>query len=322
MKGSPPIAIALHGGAGDLPSRDHWAQCMRMGRAALRDALETGHALLARGAQALDAVVAAVCALEDSGVFNAGRGAISTRDDEHELDAAIMNGATLEAGAAAAVRRIRNPILLARAVMEHSPHVLLCGAGAEGFAHERGLEWASSDYFETARRWQAPRSRQGTETDARLDGAHEARHGTVGAVALDRAGNLAAGTSTGGIAGKHAGRIGDSALIGAGTYASNAACAVSATGAGEYFVRAVAAHEVAALVAYRHMTIDDAVRTVLSKVHALGGDGGLIALDPRGRVAMAFDTPCMYRACIDAAGNRFVGAEPSSRRHHGNPDAR
>ena len=260
-------------------------------RRALEEALERGYA----GRTAMDAVVAAVVAMEDSPLFNAGRGAVYNAEGRHELDAAVMEGASLRAGAVACVGRIRNPVLAARAVMEHSRHVLLTGKGAERFASRNGIALVSSRYFHTAERLAA------------LKRNLRNHHGTVGAVALDRDGNLAAATSTGGYTGKLPGRVGDSPLVGAGTYADNRACAVSGTGLGEAFIRALVAYDVAARMRYRRATLAAAARAALANVARLGGDGGLVAVDRRGNVAMPFNSEGMYRASIDRRGKRFVG---------------
>jgi beta-aspartyl-peptidase (threonine type) len=218
------------------------------------------------------------------------------------MDAAIMEGRTLMAGAVASVKRVRNPIVLARAVMEKSPHVLLAGAGAEDFARELGHEIVDDQYFYTEQRWQALERVRNTSNLSDQD-----RHGTVGAVALDQAGNLAAATSTGGNTNKMPGRIGDTPIIGAGTYANNATCAVSATGDGEFFIRAVAAHDLAALLEYRGITLAEAAQSVIDKIGRLGGTGGLIAVDRAGNIALPFNTTGMYRAFVDTDGANFIG---------------
>ena len=282
--------IAIHGGAGVLRAEKPGARH----REALEQALEAGHQILRRKGKSIDAVAAAVVVLEDSPLFNAGRGSSFNADGEIEMDASIMEGAALRAGAVAAVRRIRNPILAARAVMEASRHVLLGGAGAERFARKQGLRLEAPEYFHTARRLAA------------LKGNVKNYHGTVGAVALDAAGNLAAATSTGGYTGKLPGRIGDSPIIGAGTYADNRACAVSGTGLGEAFIRAAVAYDVCARMFYGNVSISAAARAALKNVAALGGDGGLIAVDRRGNLAMPFNSEGMFRACIDRRGKRTV----------------
>jgi L-asparaginase / beta-aspartyl-peptidase len=282
--------IAIHGGAGvlraDRPGARH--------RAVLREALEAGYELLRRNASSLAAVAAAVVVLEDSPLFNAGRGSSFNSDGEIEMDASIMEGAMLRAGAVAAVRRIRNPILAARAVMEKTRHVLLAGSGAERFARMQGLQLEQPEYFHTAKRLKALRKKR------------KNYHGTVGAVALDTDGNLAAATSTGGYTGKMPGRVGDSPLIGAGNYADNRACAVSGTGLGEAFIRAAVGHDVCARMVYMNVSLLTAARAALSNVADLGGDGGLIAVDRRGNVAMPFNSEGMFRACIDRGGRRSV----------------
>jgi beta-aspartyl-peptidase (threonine type) len=282
--------IAIHGGAGVLRSEKTGARH----RAALKHALEAGHEILKQGGTSLDAVVAAVVVLEDSPLFNAGRGSSFNSDGEIEMDASIMEGATLRAGAVAAVRRIRNPVLAARAVMESSPHVLLAGSSAERFARKHGLKLEPPAYFHTAKRLSALRKKL------------KHYHGTVGAVALDEAGNLAAATSTGGYTGKMPGRIGDSPIIGAGNYADNRACAVSGTGLGEAFIRAAVGYDVCAQMRYRGASLASAAAAALKNIARLGADGGLIAVDRRGNVVMPFNSEGMYRACIDRRGRRSI----------------
>jgi L-asparaginase/beta-aspartyl-peptidase (threonine type) len=286
--------IAIHGGAGTLRKADMTASRAALYREALGEALQAGNTVLQKGGTALDAVTATVVAMEDSPLFNAGRGAVYNADARHELDAAIMDGATLRAGAVACVERIRNPVLAARAVMQHSRHVLLAGRGAERFAEKQEVKMVNREYFGTASRLQA------------LKRNLQSHHGTVGAVALDRDGNLAAATSTGGYTGKLPGRIGDSPLVGAGTYADNRACAVSGTGLGEAFIRAQVAYDVAARMRYRRESLASAARAALASVARLGGDGGLVAVDRRGNVAMPFNSQGMYRACIDRRGKRSI----------------
>jgi beta-aspartyl-peptidase (threonine type) len=241
--------------------------------------------VLERGGASLDAVCAAVVELEDCGLFNAGRGAAANAEGGYELDASVMEGSSRAAGAVAAARRIRNPVLAARAVMEKSPHVLLAGRGADAFAARCGLSLVSSRYF--TRQFSGSRS-------------------TVGAVARDRQGSLAAATSTGGTRGKLAGRVGDSPIVGAGTYADDAACAVSGTGLGEAFIRAVLAYDIAARMRYRGESLASAARHALAAVARLAGDGGLVAVDRQGRIVMPFNSEGMYRACLDAAGRKSV----------------
>ncbi|MEY2548851.1 MAG: L-asparaginase / beta-aspartyl-peptidase, partial [Verrucomicrobiota bacterium] len=271
-------------------------------RAGLERSLEAGRDILRDGGSSLDAVTAAVRVLEDDPLFNAGRGAVFTSAGTHEMDAAIMEGRTLMAGAVGSLKRVRNPIVLARAVMEKSPHDLLAGTGAEDFARELGHEIMDDKYFYTEQRWQALERVRNTSNLSDQD-----RHGTVGAVALDQAGNLAAATSTGGNTNKLPGRIGDTPIIGAGTYANNATCAVSATGDGEFFIRAVAAHDLAALLEYRGMTLAEAAQSVIEKIGRLGGTGGLIAVDRAGNIALPFNTTGMYRAFVDTDGASFIG---------------
>lgn len=296
-------AIAIHGGAGAVPraalSPEREARC----RAGLEHALDAGYGVLEGGGSALDAVCAAVRLLEDDPNFNAGHGAALTRDGAAELDAAIMDGRQMRAGAVASVRHVRNPVELARHVMEKSRHVLLVGAGAEEFALEEGLTLVPNRYFRTAERLEQLESEQRGERVSDL----LPPQGTVGAVARDGAGNLAAATSTGGMTNKRPGRVGDSPIIGAGTYAKNGVCAVSATGHGEYFIRAVAAHHVCAAVEHRGLSLEAAVAELLHQVlPALGGDGGLISLDHAGRIVMDFSTEGMFRGARDSNGRRDI----------------
>jgi L-asparaginase / beta-aspartyl-peptidase len=300
--------IALHGGAGTLTRAELTRRGERRYRVALEAALRAGDAVLRRGGSALDAAAAAVVMMEDDPLFNAGRGAVYNAAGRHELDAAIMDGATLRAGAVCAVRRTKNPILAARAVMESTPHVMLAAAGADRFAREHGLPIVAPGYFGTTRRHAAlRRERRRQRGQLARSGATEAdRHGTVGAVALDARGNLAAATSTGGYTNKREGRVGDTPIIGAGTYADNAACAVSGTGTGEYFMRALLAHDVAARMRYLGEPLAQAAARALARVTALGGTGGLIALDGSGRLAMPFTTEGMYRGYVRGEGRPVV----------------
>jgi beta-aspartyl-peptidase (threonine type) len=289
------IAIAIHGGAGAMPRRKMTPAASARYKAGLARALEAGHAVLAKHGSAMDAVCAAVIELEDSPLFNAGRGACFNTDEKHELDASVMDGATLRAGAVAAVSRIRNPVLAARAVMEESRHVLLVGRGAERFARRHGLALVPERYFSTRARLTALRKKL------------EGHHGTVGAVALDAGGNLAAATSTGGYTGKLPGRVGDSPIIGAGNYADNAACAVSGTGLGEAFIRGVLAYDVAARMKYLREPLAKAAGVAMKKLAGLKGDGGLIAADRHGNIVMPFNSEGMYRGAIDRKGRRTIG---------------
>jgi len=295
--------LVIHGGAGverkDLSPAEESAA-----RAALRQALLKGHAALAAGKPALEAVTAAITVLEDDPTFNAGKGAVFTHDGRNELDASLMDGATLKAGAVAGVQRVRNPILLAEAVMQHSPHVMMVGQGAEAFASSQGMTLVEPSYFRTDKRWQqlqkALKEEAGGQAHADLE---TARHfGTVGAVALDKDGKLAAGTSTGGMTNKRYGRVGDSPIIGAGTYA-DAGCAVSGTGWGEYYIRTAAAHDICARMQYLKQGPVEAGRAVINeRIPALGGDGGAIVLSADGRAATPFNTQGMYRGWIGADG--------------------
>ncbi len=315
--------LAIHGGAGvvraGLSAEDQAAA-----RAGLERALLAGHAKLAEGASAMDAVIAAITVLEDDPAFNAGHGAVFTHEGRNELDASLMDGRDRSAGAVAGVHRVRNPILLARAVMEHSPHVMLAGAGAEDFAEAQGIELVDPGYFRTERRWEQLQralredAAEGAEAGAGIAppmdagarmAADRARHGeglkyfgTVGAVALDAAGHLAAGTSTGGMTNKRWGRIGDAPIIGAGTWADDR-CAVSGTGWGEFYIRTAAAHEVCARVRHRGEGIAIAAEAVINgDVVDAGGNGGAIALDATGSIAFPFNTEGMYRGWIGADG--------------------
>jgi L-asparaginase / beta-aspartyl-peptidase len=298
------LAIAIHGGAGAVPRRTLTAERERHYRDGLAAALDAGYAVLEKGGSSLDAVSAAVTRLEDNPLFNAGRGAALTREAAAELDAAIMEGRQQRAGAVAAVRHVRNPIELARRVMEKSRHVLLVGAGAEEFALEEGLALVPNSYFRTEERWaQLESERRGHAVSDLIPSSQ----GTVGAVALDAAGDLAAATSTGGMTNKRPGRVGDSPIIGAGTYAKNGVCAVSATGHGEYFIRTVAAHHICAAVEYRGLALPEAVHELLhEKLRELGGSGGVIAIDDGGRIVTDFSTEGMFRGARDSSGVRQI----------------
>ena len=292
-------AIAVHGGAGDIPPAELTPEREAAYHAGLERALRAGESILAAGGASLDAVVAAVQVLEDDPLFNAGHGAVIAANGICELDAAVMDGRDLRAGAVTGVRHVRNPISLARLVMERSPHVMLSGPGAEEFALERGLPPVPNRYFVTERR-----QRELTAAlAADAAGFRESLMGTVGAVALDAQGNLAAATSTGGTTGKRWGRVGDSPVIGAGTYAANDCCAVSATGHGEYFIRASVAHEIASLMRYAGLDARAAAaRVVHEQLRQLGGDGGVIVVGRDGTIAMPFNSRGMLRGSIDAQG--------------------
>ncbi len=291
--------LVIHGGAGTIERAKMTAQKDAAIRAGLNGALDAGSKILAGGGHALDAVEAAVRVLEDDPNFNAGRGAVLTYEGTHELDASIMDGRTRSAGAVAGVNATKNPIALARAVMEKSPHVFLAGDGADLFSKEQGLEQVPNSYFSTPER-----QRQLEDMKANKVGALEIeyKYGTVGAVALDARGHVASATSTGGMTGKRWGRIGDSPLIGAGTYADDRACAVSATGAGEYFIRTGAAHEICARVRLKGETPQVAADAVLAEIKQLGGTGGVIVLTPKGERIYSFNTSGMYRGMADQTG--------------------
>ena len=298
-------AIAIHGGAGAVPRAMLSAAREARYRDGLERALDGGYAVLEGGGTALDAVACAVRILEDDPLFNAGHGAALTRDGAAELDAAVMDGRQMRAGAVASVRHVRNPVDLARRVMEKSRHVLLVGAGAEEFALEEGFALVPNGYFRTVERIEQLESEQRGERVSDL--VPPGSRGTVGAVARDAAGNLAAATSTGGMTNKRPGRVGDSPIVGAGTYAKNGVCAVSATGHGEYFIRAVAAHHVCAAVEYRGLALAQAVHELLHEVlRSLGGDGGLIAVDHAGGLVMDFSTEGMFRGARDSNGRRDI----------------
>jgi beta-aspartyl-peptidase (threonine type) len=318
-------AIVLHGGAGVIERSTMNPATEAAYRASLAKATDAGAQVLDRGGSSLDAVEAAIRILEDDPLFNAGRGADFAADGKNELDAAIMDGSNMKAGAVGDVMRTRHPISLARAVMEKSPHVFLVGQGADAFSVYAGLEQVDTSYFFTERRWQSlvkqlkkeglpipPRPvgapPEPAVPEAEIEPADAHKYGTVGVAALDRAGNLAAGTSTGGTQAKRWGRVGDSPIIGAGTYASNESCAVSATGTGEYFIRLTVARTVCALVQYKGMKLQAAVDEVVQKeLTGLGGDGGVIAIAPDGQMAWSFNTPGMYRAKLAEGGKLEVG---------------
>ncbi len=317
-------AIELHGGAGVIERKTMDPKTEAAYRASLGQALDAGAKVLDQGGSSVDAIEAAIKILEDDPLFNAGRGAVFTAEGKNELDAAVMDGATLKAGAVAGVTRTRHPISLARAVMEKSPHVMLIGAGADTFAGQTGLEQVDPSYFFTERRWQSlvKELQQGglpipprpagappapAEPKAEIEPPAAHKYGTVGVVALDKQGDIAAGTSTGGTQAKKWGRVGDSPIIGAGTYASNQSCAVSATGTGEYFIRLGVAREVCNLVFFKGMPVQQAADAVIHKeLEAIHGDGGLIALTPDGQMAWSFNTSGMYRARQAEGGTAVV----------------
>lgn len=300
--------LVIHGGAGTITRASMTGDMEKQYREALEESLRRGHAVLSKGGSSLDAVEASIRFMEDSPLFNAGKGAVFTHDGKNELDAAIMDGATKKAGSVAGVSIIRNPISAARAVMEKSEHVMMVGRGAELFATKMGLEIVDPSYFWTERRWKSLQNEllqeEGQKPKAELQIETEPKKfGTVGAVALDRSGNLAAGTSTGGMTNKKYGRVGDAPIIGAGTYADNESVAVSGTGHGEFFIRWTVAYDIAALVKYRGMTVQQAGDEVIhKKLEPVKGEGGVIVLDRKGNFATPFNSEGMYRGWIGADG--------------------
>lgn len=307
LAAEPRVAIALHGGAGTIERDTISPELEATYRGFLDDAVTEGYRQLREGEPGLDVVVSVIQLMEDSPLFNAGRGAVFAWEGTHELDASIMHGERLDAGAIAGVGTVRSPIALARAVMEDSPHVMLAGAGAETFALERGFEVMPPEYFATDRRREALDAYKANK-QAGLEPEADHKFGTVGVVVLDAAGNLVAGTSTGGMTGKRWGRIGDSPVIGAGTYADNRSCAVSATGHGEYFIRHTVARGICAHMQYGGATLEAAAHTVvMDELVAAGGEGGIVAVDLTGEVTLIFNTAGMYRASISASGEKTVG---------------
>ena len=300
-------SIAIHGGAGAIPADLFAKDQGTRYRTSLSTVLDAGYAILERGGTSLDAVTCAVRALEDDPLFNAGHGAALTREGWAELDAAVMDGKDQRAGAVASVRHVKNPVDLARRVMEKSRHVLLVSVGAEEFALEEGIPLVPNLYFRTDERKQQLASEQQGRRVSDLMPMSAGSQGTVGAVAFDQHGNLAAATSTGGMTNKRQGRVGDSPIIGAGTYAKNGVCAISATGHGEYFIRAVAAYHLASSVEYRGLSLEEAARELIhSCIPQLGGNGGIIAIGARGEIVMDFNTEGMFRGARDSAGRREV----------------
>ena len=298
---APAFAMVIHGGAGSYDRMP--ADQIEQRRASMTKAIEAGYNILKRGGASLDAVEAAIRVMEDSGLFDSGRGAYYTKEGVPEMDAAIMDGKTLSAGSVAAVKHIANPIQLARLVMEKTPHVLLVGEGAEEFAKSQGIQLVSPYYFYNEREWERFKKAQEAAAKKTSSLRRDEEHGTVGAVALDQAGNLAAGTSTGGTVLKMPGRVGDSPIIGAGTYANNESCAVSATGTGEYFMRNIVAADICERVRYLHVSLEQAADDVVMKeLVAQHGDGGVIALDRKGSSSTPFNTPGMMTATVRADG--------------------
>ncbi len=304
-----PVAIAIHGGAGTIEKGRFSPGEEESIRETLELAARAGYQILTSGGSSLDAVTKTITILEDSPHFNAGKGAVFNYEGVNELDASIMEGARLDAGAVAAVRNIRNPILLAREVMTVSPHVMLMGAGAQEFAKENGIAFADDDWFYTEYRWNQLQEKKAREkgAGARSPEKNNAWYSTVGAVALDARGDLAAGTSTGGMTNKRWGRVGDSPIIGAGTYADNRSCAVSATGHGEFFIRATVARDICARVQYTGVSLQKAAQQIVNvELPEMGGDGGVIAIDRRGNIALVFNTTGMYRASVGTDGQLEV----------------
>ena len=309
---NPRLGFVIHGGAGVITRGSLTPEREKEFRAKLEEAVLAGYKALQAGKSSMDAVEIAINIMEDSPLFNAGKGAVFTHDGKNELDASVMDGKTLAAGAVAGLRHVKNPITLARAVMERSPHVMMVGDGAEQFAREQKITLVDEKYFWTQHRWDALQKILEEEKTKKVSQREFAelpanKFGTVGAVALDKNGNLAAGTSTGGMTNKKYGRVGDAPIIGAGTYASNDTCAISATGWGEFFIRLGVARDIAAQMEYRALPVQNAADTVIKqKLQKLGGDGGVIALDKFGNIGISFNSEGMYRAYIDAAGKPVV----------------
>ena len=314
----PNFGIVIHGGAGTILKENMSDSLEAAYKAKLEEAIRTGHEILANGGTAIEAVQRTINIMEDSPLFNSGKGAVFTAEGTNELDASIMDGETLNAGAVAGVTTVKNPINLAYEVMVNSEHVMLSGRGAEQFAKEQGLEIVDPEYFYTENRYQSLLRVQKKEKEAAEKEAskmafydpfiRDSKFGTVGCAALDKNGNLAAGTSTGGMTNKKYNRIGDAPIIGAGTYANNATCAVSSTGWGEFFIRGMVAHDISALMEYKGLSLQEAAELVIQKkIPALGGDGGIIAIDHDGNVAMEFNTAGMYRAKMNREGKLEIG---------------
>ncbi len=298
----PDYVLVIHGGAGVITKQNMTPEKEKAYRAKLNEALETGQKILEKGGTATETVIAVINIMENSPLFNAGKGAVFTHEGKNELDASIMDGKTLNAGAVAGVTNVKNPITLAYAVMTKSKHVMLSGKGASEFAKEQGLEIVDPSYFYTENRWKSLQKVLKNEKNAEKE-----KHGTVGCVVLDKAGNLAAGTSTGGMTNKQYGRIGDSPVIGAGTYADNATCAVSCTGHGEFFIRYVVAYTVSALMKYKGLSLQEAGNEIINNtLKNVGGEGGLISVDKNGNIAMPFNTPGMFRGYLKSKGEKKV----------------
>ena len=308
------FGIVIHGGAGTILKKNMTDSLETTYLIKLEEAIKVGHTILNNGGTSLEAVTATINVMEDSPLFNAGKGAVFTHDGTNELDASIMDGATLNAGAVSGVKRIKNPIDLALSVMNDSPHVMLSGEGAEEFAREQGYEMTDPSYFYTERRMQFLKRVKEREKEKENKSISftdpfikDSKFGTVGCVALDKNGNLAGGTSTGGMTNKRWNRIGDAPIIGAGTYANNATCAISSTGWGEYFIRAMVAYDISAMMEYKGVSLQEAAKIVIQqKVPDLGGDGGIVAIDKDGNIAMEFNTAGMYRAHMNAVGELVI----------------
>ena len=297
--------MLIHGGAGTILKKNMSTEKEAAYRAKLTEAIQAGYLILKKGGSSSDAITAAIVILENSPLFNAGKGAVFNSQGKNELDASFMEGADLQAGAVAVVSTIKNPVLAARSVLIHSPHVLLSGSGAEQFARNRNLKTVTPSYFQTKnnrKQFKKNQRNQTSSTSVAYPEETPSKFGTVGAVALDRYGHLAAATSTGGLSNKKFGRIGDSPIIGAGTYADDKTCAVSCTGQGEYFIRGVIAYDVAARMQYKNVPLQVAAKSAIQKVTSMGGLGGLIALDREGNIAMPFNTPGMYRGWVNNEG--------------------
>jgi beta-aspartyl-peptidase (threonine type) len=307
------ITLVVHGGAGTILKENMTPELEKAYKDKLTEALQTGHRILQNGGTSLDAVVAVIKILEDSPLFNAGKGAVLTAEGKCELDAAIMDGSNLKAGSVAGVMTVKNPITLARKVMDKTEHVMLIGKGAERFAKLQGLEIVPNEYFQTENRKKSLKQLQEAEKNPKSEGQgaiedfKDKKFGTVGCVALDQYGNLAAGTSTGGMTNKRYGRVGDAPIIGVGTYANNQTCAVSATGHGEFFIRSVVGYDISALMEYQKLSVKEASeKVVMDKLVKIGGEGGVIVLDRNGNFAMPFNSAGMYRGYIKADGTLGV----------------
>lgn len=323
----PSFGLVIHGGAGTILRKNMTPEKETAYQEKLIEVLQKGYEILENGGSALDAVEACIHIMEDSPLFNAGKGAVFTHEGKNELDASIMYGQDLKAGAVAGVTTVKHPISAARKVMENSPHVMMSGAGAEKFAESEGLEIVDPEYFKVDKRWEQLQRLLEKESDKQeldhdgdqgmTEEEKDYKYGTVGVAALDKSGNLAAGTSTGGMTNKRWGRIGDSPIIGAGTYADNETCAISATGHGEYFIRYAVAHDISSLMRYKNLSLDDAAHEVImKKLVKAGGDGGVIGIDRDGNVTMTFNTPGMYRGFYLEGGQPETGIYEAKKAGH------